>query len=184
MISEDDIFQDNIEKETDLGKARRLLYYLGKSKKKIEERDFARRKLEIKLSQLKKISTESVKKHVEELERHIADTIRKEKGILTAQISEESEHKSIAEKIDLLEKKLGRYMDTRDARQKRIRELEQKIKSEAGTKREEVSDIAQQIRTLEKIYNEAKKNKKFPKARLSAVQKKIETLKEKLRLQK
>lgn len=184
MISEDDIFQDNIEKETDLGKARVLLYYLGKSKRKIEERDFARRKLEIKLSQLKKISTESVKKHVEELEMHIADTIRKEKGILTAQISEESEHKSIAEKIDLLEKKLGRYLDTRDARQKRIKELELKIKSEVSTKREEMGDIAQQIRTLEKIYNEAKKNKKFPKARLSAVQKKIETLKEKLRLQK
>ncbi|MEM4263895.1 MAG: hypothetical protein QW666_03305 [Candidatus Woesearchaeota archaeon] len=178
------ISEESLEKEFDLGKARVLLYYLGRSKKKLEEREFARRKLETKIKQLKKISTESVKKHVEELERHIADALRKEKGILTAQMNEENEHKSIAEKIELLEKKLGRYLETREARQRRIKELEAKIKAQTGTKREEISDIAHQIRSLEKIYNEAKKNKKFPKARLSAVKRKIEILKEKLKVQK
>lgn len=170
-----------ISRDVDLNKARTLLYYLSRSKTKIDERALARKKLEIKLKQLKKISTGSIQKHLDELEQHISDTIQKERKILKGQIEEESVHKTISEKIDILETKLEKYLQTKEARQKRIQQLENKIKGQLESKQDKIKEISKHINLLEKLYKETSKTKKAPKARLNTIKKKIDILKEKLK---
>jgi len=164
--------------DIDAQKTRTLLLYLGLAKHKLDQREHARKKLATQISQLKKISTSSIKKRITELEQDIVEALSREKKIKTAQFTEEEHHKELVKKIDKLEKKLGKFLDSKDSRKRRIQELEAKIKQKMSTRKEKLEDIKASIKTLEKLYTDAKKDKSISKMRLKTIQAKIKKLKE------
>ncbi|MBW2985963.1 hypothetical protein KY333_01200 [Candidatus Woesearchaeota archaeon] len=168
--------------DVDLQKTRTLLLYLSLAKFKLDERTHARQKLAAQISQLKKISTSSIKKRVTELEVDIRDALAKEKNIKAVQFKEEAHHKALVDKIDKLEKKLGKYMDSKESRKIRIQELEDKIKQRTASRKEKFQDIKVSIKNLEKLYTSAKKDKTVSKMRLKSIQAKIKRLKETLKV--
>lgn len=162
-------------------KVKVLLLYLGIAKHKIDQREFARQKLAVQIAQLKKISTSSIKKHVVELEKDIVDALAKEKKMKSLHLEEVEHHKELVGKIDRLERKLERYLETKEARKRRILEIENKVQQRMQSRREELSEIRESISRLESLYSSAKRNKACSVVRLNAIEKKIERLKEKLR---
>ena len=163
-------------------KARLFLHYLGSAKNRFDEKAFARKKLQLQLRALRRMSTESLKKHIDKLERNIAEAIDKEKKIMTTQKGEELFHSDLRQKMERLESKLGRYLSTKDARQRRIQELEEKVKVKTRTKREELHALREELKRLEKLYRIASKAKGMPKTKLKRIKARIITLKEKLKV--
>jgi chromosome segregation ATPase len=162
-------------------KARIALHYLAKATKKLHEREESRKKLAAQLKQLKKISTNTLQKHLTELEKRINETVRIENKILKSQSQEDYFHEELKNKINVLEGKLGKYMDTKEAREKRIKELEEKMEEKQQPKHEISLDIKESIQKMEKIYEEAKKSGKYSKKDLDRIKKRINTLKNKLK---
>lgn len=162
-------------------KARIALHYLAKATKKAYDRENARKKLAAQLKQLKKISTNTLQKHLTELENRINETVRIENKILKSQSQEDHFHADLKRKINVLEGKLGKYMDTKEARESRIKELEEKMGEKPKTKHEVSLDIKESIHRMEKIYQAAKKSKKYAKKDLDRIRKRISSLKNKLK---
>jgi chromosome segregation ATPase len=173
-----------ISPDVDLNKTKTLLLYLSLAKKKIDDRDMARKKLAAQISSLKKISTTSIKKRITELEHDIADAIVKEKGIKDVQQDEAQQHRELIDKIERLEKKLGKYLDTKEARKTRIAQLESKIKQRAQSRKEKIAELKVSIKNLEQLYSAAKKDKNVSKVRLKIIQAKIKKLKDKIKAKK
>lgn len=170
-----------ISSDVDLDKTRTLLLYLSLAKHKIDQREIAKQKLAAQISALKKISTKSVQKHVADLEKDIAEAIQKERNIISTQKTEDEQHQELVNKIDMLEAKLGKYLETKEARKKRILELEAKIKKKMASRKEKLADLKDSIKSLEKLYSSAKKDKKVSRKRLKSIEAKIKNLKQKLK---
>lgn len=162
-------------------KSRLILHYLGQSTKKMQDRENARKKLEVQLKQLKKISTNTLQKHLTELEKRISETVRIENKILSAQSTEDQFHHELKNKINILEKKLGRYVETKEVREKRIKELEDKIGDKQKKKHETILDIKESLHKMEKIYEDAKKAKIYSKKDMDRIRNRIGSLKAKLK---
>jgi chromosome segregation ATPase len=163
-------------------KSRLILHYLANASKKCQQRAFNRKKLEIKLKQLKKISTGDIQKHLDELEESIADTIKIEKKIVKAHRDEDTFHRELKDKITALEKKLSKYIDVREVRDQRIERIEDKIKQKQKTKKEFIQDAKESVVRLEKLYTAAKKDKKHKKTDLNRIKKRILKLKAKIKV--
>lgn len=171
-----------ISPDVDARKAKTLLLYLSLAKHKIDQREFARKKLDAKISALKNVSTSSIKKHVEDLEKDIAEAIKKEHKIVTSQKVENQFHKELVDKIDKLEGRLEKYLATKEARKKRIQQLEDKIKQKLVSRKEKIREIKDSIKHLEELYKKAKKDKKVSRMRLKSIKSKIEKLKAQLKV--
>jgi len=153
-----------------------FLYYLARATHRLDERDIARKKVELSIKQLKKLSTKDLHGHIEELEGHITEAIHREKQIQSHQKGEESVHGELKHKITKLESKLGKYLDTQEERKKRIMELEEKIKSKFQSKREKTEALRADLNRLLKLYKGAKKAK-VPKEHLLRIAKRMEQVK-------
>ncbi len=160
----------------DRTKSAMYLYYLARAMHRVDGRELARKKVELSIKQLKKISTKDLHSHIEELEGHITEAIHREKQILGNQKGEDSVHGELTHKIVKLEHKLGKYLQTQESRKKRIDELENKIKSKFESKRERTDTLKQDLDKLLKLYHAAKKAK-APKERLLAIAKRMEQVK-------
>jgi chaperonin cofactor prefoldin len=147
------------------------------------QREISRRKVELSIKQLKKLSTKDLHGHIEELQGHIAEAIQREKQIQGHQKGEEAVHQELTHKIGRLETKLSRYLQTQEARKGRIQELEDKIRSKFETKREKIAALKEDLARLIKLYNYTKKAK-APKTHLLRVAKRIEQVKNKISLLK
>ncbi len=165
-------------------KARLILHYLGKATKKCQDREIAKKKLAVQLKQLKKISTNTLQKHLNELEKRISETVRIENKILKSHSTEDHFHKELKKKIEELEGKLGRYVSSKSARERRVKELNEKISSKQQTKEEMILDIKDSLHRMEKIYEQAKKSKEYKKKDLEKIRKRILLLKNKLKAMK
>ncbi len=166
--------------DADTYKSRLFLHYLGQAKKRFDDRAFTHKKIRLQLRALRKMGTESLKLHVDKLEKHIADAIKKEKNILTQQKEEELFHADIRNKMERLERKLGKYLGTKEARQRRIQELEEKVKHKTATKREQLHALREELKRLEKLYAAARRAKGVSKAKIKRIKERISSLKEKL----
>jgi len=158
-----------------------MLHYLGHAMKRQKQREFAQQKLKAQITQLKKISTDKLQGHLEELEKRIAETMHIERKILKTQTQEDKLHQNLKNKISRLEGKLGKYIETTEERKKRIQELEDKISEKTKKKQEAILEIKEAIHKMEKIYEEAKKSKKYKPKQLQKIRKRINKLKEKLK---
>jgi len=163
----------------DRTKSSMFLYYVARATHRVMKRDVMRKKVALSIKQLKKISTKELRKHVDALEMHITEAIHREKQIQGHQKSEESVHGELKHKITKLESKLGKYLDTQEARKKRMEEIEQKIKEKFATKREKINMLKEDYKKLQKLYNHAKKAK-APKRKLQRMKNRMITLKTKI----
>ena len=167
------------EQLVDRSKSTLYLYYLARSMHRVMQREIARKKVELSIKQLKKLSTKELHGHIEELQGHITEAIQREKQIQAHQTGEESVHEELKHKIVKLETKLSKYLQTQEARKTRIQELEDKIRSKFETKREKINVLKEDVKKLIKLYNEAKRAK-APKTHLLRVAKRIELARNKI----
>lgn len=165
----------------DFKKARILFDYLSTAANKYSERELAREKLQLQIQKLKGLSTKSLRGHIDELEKRFEESLVKEKKLAGYQKQEDILHGQLKEKIASLEKKLGRYLETREGRLKRIAELEDKIKQKTATKNEKAALVLEEIGRLERIYREARKNKRVSRKRLDTIRRRISLMKREIR---
>ena len=165
----------------DIGSARLMLAYLGKATQHWEERKYARQKLKIELSRLKKISTKSMKGYVQNLERSIAEAIKKEQRILKHQGKEDIFHGDVRARIKELEERLAHYMTIHEARAQRVKLLETALVGEQESKAEQLGAIRESLTKIERIHRSLAKNKKHSKKQLASMKRVIDKLKEKVR---
>lgn len=164
----------------DRNKSALFLHYLGQSAKKIDDKEFAKKKLDIALKQLKKISTKEIEKHIDVLEHHLKDVLHKEKRLLTSQEKEDLFLSQLAKKIDRLQFKLSKYQRTQKFRTTRVHELEDKMKLHLASKQDRKRLLKADLDNLKKLYYKIKRKKGFDKNRLKKVHQRIQTLKEKV----
>lgn len=167
----------------DRGKSSFYLYYLARATHKVMQREISKRKVELSIKQLKKLSTKTLHKHIDELEGHIAEAVHREKQIQAHQKGEESVHGELKHKITKLEHKLTRYLETQEERKERIQELEEKIKHRFSTKREKIAVLKGDYQKLQKLYRQAKKAR-APKSKLQRIKRRMIQLNSKISLLK
>lgn len=165
----------------DVAKARTALFYLGKANRKLKDREIARQKVKLAINRLKKISTTNIKKDLAELERRIAQALAMEKRVTGVTRDDEAEHNELIDKIDALQLKLAKYMDTSDAREKRIRELEHKILKSTQPKLYEMVMLKEGLVDLEREYQEEKQSGQHKPDDLKQIDKKIKRLRKRLK---
>lgn len=165
----------------DTGSARLMLAYLGRANKHYQERTFAKQKLKIELSRLKRISTQSMKKYVRELEHSITDAIRKEQHILKHQKKEDFLHGDIRDRIKELEDRLARYFTIHEIRAQRVKLLDTALSQERQTKSEKLALIRKSLERIERIYEHSKHDRKHSREQLSHVRKHLDTIRSKVR---
>lgn len=160
----------------DRGKSALFLTYLGRSARKQAEREFAHKKVQLALNQLRKLSTKNLHKHLDDLEIHLKDAIAREKAIQTNQRSEEDFHRDLKTRISHLEKKLERYLETQKQRQERIERIEHKVKSHFQTKKERINELKKHYFNLQKLLRTAKKDK-HDKRKIGTIERRIGLIK-------
>jgi len=161
----------------DIGSARLMLAHLGKAAKHYSERDFARRKVKIEISRLKKISTGTMRKYVRELESSIGEAIRKEQSILKHQSKENIFHGDIQSRIKELEFRLTKYLTLHEVRAQRLKLLETAFEHEQESKGEKIALIKQSLNKIERIYRAATKEKrKHSRKQLASVRSMIDKI--------
>ncbi len=169
-------------RDVDIGKTRLLLSHLSRASKKTVQREEAKQKLAEQVEKLKKVGKSKIyKKEIKKLEKRLADVLEKEEEILRHQKTREVFSRRAREKIDELEKKLSRYIETKKQREKRIAELEEKVRKKFIIEQREVEILEQQITNLERLFGKISGEKKYSKSQLEKVKKKIETLKTRLK---
>lgn len=165
----------------DIDSARLMLSHIGRALKHYNERQFAREKLRVELKKLRKISTKSMKKHVQGLEHSIGEAIRKEQRIFKHQQKEDIFHGDIKERIAELEARLAKYLTIHEARAQRVRLLESALATESKTKLEQVGLIKKSLSRAEKILKSAAKDKRHPKGEIAATKALIDRIRKKVR---
>lgn len=160
----------------DITGARTMLRYLGKATQRLNEREHARKKLKIELSRLKKISPESFKGFIDDLEESIADTIEAEKKILKHQTKGEEKHKRLQKNVLAIDSKLKALMKAHGFRKEQLGFLE----TEESQKEMVKLELAQKLAKLERQLAKAKKSKKYTKTELKTIADKIRSLKQRL----
>lgn len=165
----------------DIGSARLMLAYLGKATKHFAEREFAKKKVKIELSRLKKISTGTIRKYVQNLERNIAEAINKEQSILKHRVKEDALHGDISERIEELEGRLNKYLAVHEERAHNIRLLETALANTQESKTEQVVLIKRSLTKVERIFVGLKKDKNYSRRQLAAMRKLIDKIKAKVK---
>jgi chromosome segregation ATPase len=165
----------------DIGSARLMLAYLGKAAKHYAEREFAKKKVKIELSRLKKISTGTIRNYVKNLERNIAEAINKEQSILKHQGKEDTLHGDIAERIEELEGRLNKYLAAHEERAHNIRLLESALANTQESKSEQVALIKRSIAKVERIFSGLRKEKGHSRKQLASLRKLIDRIKAKVK---
>lgn len=163
----------------DRGKSALFLTYLARSAQKQAEREISRKKVQITLQQLRKISTKNLHKHLDELEIHLREAIEREKAIQSTQKSEDALHHGLKERIVNLEKKLQKYLETQKQRQERIEQIEHKVKSHFQTKKERINELKKHYFNLQKLLKRAKKEK-HDKRKIGVIERRIGVIKARL----
>lgn len=160
----------------DRGKSALFLTYLARSARKQAEREISRKKVQIALQQLRKLSTKNLHKHLDELEINLREAIEREKAIQSTQKSEDSLHYGLKGRIVNLENKLHKYLETQKQRKERIDEIEHRVKSHFQTKKERINDLKKHYSNLQKLLRTAKKDK-HDKRKINTIERRIGAIK-------
>ncbi len=167
--------------DIDEGKTRLLLSHLNRAVKRVKQKEEAKEKLAEHVNKLKKVSrAKSYRKEIRELEKRLSDVMEKEEEIIRHHKTKESFNRRLKEKINLLEKKLSKYIKSKGERDIRIRELEEKIKKRFVVEKREIEILEEQIMNIEKVYRKIAGEKTHTKSDLDRVRKKIESMRKRL----
>lgn len=161
-------------------KLKRFIKHLCLATKAIEERDQAKQQLSEHLKKLKtgKLSKSNLAKGIKELEKHIDNTIEKEKKAIKIHHHEPSHQERLREKMQELDSKLKSLTEFHIKRQERIQQLEKKITSKADPKQRIIKEVKDTIAKLEKKYE--KLAKEHDAQDMEKIKEKINLLKSKL----
>lgn len=165
----------------DPGKSSQLLHYIGKAAYRYNQRELAKKKVKISLDRLKKISTKELKSHLENLEDEIHDAMEKSKLLKVRQEKEDKEQTIIQKRIKSLNEKLEEYLKKQEKLEKRLQGLETEAHETLDTRKEKISQLREDLKKLTKIYNEAKKSKKYKKKELESINNRINLLKKRIK---
>ncbi len=156
--------------------------HLTKAYNKYEERDKAKEKLDSHIEKVKLLSLDKktpqkkVSQEFKKLEKQILDIIYLERNMLIR-----GEHKNISEevreRINQLEKRFDKYTDLVLERQKRVKEIEEKIKKRIGDSKK--ISLKNKLYDLEERYDELKE-KGAAKSKLKLLEKRIKRSREKV----
>jgi|GEM_PF-6962280 len=161
-------------------KAQTLFHYCAKSTRKLIERDYVRKELEAQIQKLRKIGSKNVQNQMVELERKIAAAIALEQKIAGHQSEEDFFHRKLRDRIEQLESRLGNFLESREARANRVKELEQKIQERLATRSQKISVVRDELAKLEAMHEELQKQTKA-KSKLQIIDERLHQLKDKLR---
>lgn len=161
-------------------KAQTLYHYCASATKRLVERDYVRKELENQIRKLRTIGNKNVQGQLIELERKIAAAIALEQKIAGHQTDEDVFHRKLRDRIEKLEGRLGSFLENREARATRIKELESKIVDRLATRSQKIAMVREDIKKLEQIHSELEKQSKA-KSRLQQIDEKIHDLKDRLR---
>lgn len=150
--------------------------YLTKAAARMAQRDFARVKLEEQIVQLRKMSSVDVQKHLDELERRIADAIEREKKLLLHKEEEDSFHRKLRDRMEALEKQIHGYLSSREQRLSRVAELEQKIAERLKDKSQQLILLKDEVARMERLAAEIEGDKKGAK-KLDKLRQRIDDVK-------
>jgi chromosome segregation ATPase len=164
----------------DHNKARTFLRYLSKAHRKFQERERARERVRESLKRLKKLSTKKMEKDLVVLEHRITEAIATEQKILTTQEKHEASHNDFLDKIEKLHSKLTRYLDTKDARRQRLKDLEKKIIKSVQPRKYQLMELIEELRNLERGYADAKSSGKYTAKELRPIERTIKNLKKRI----
>jgi len=161
-------------------KAQQLFHYCGKATARLIQRDYVRLELEKQIKILKKIGDKNYKKKIDELENKISAAIELEKTLKGHHAEEDVYHKKLTDKVDKLHQRLGVFLEGRDSRTQRIRDLEKKIMHQLSSKTQKVNVVKNDIKKLENMHKELSKTGKYKK-KLQMVDQRVAQLKGRLR---
>ncbi|MBI4151085.1 hypothetical protein HY492_03090 [Candidatus Woesearchaeota archaeon] len=164
----------------DATKSQTLFHYCAHATRRLVERDYVKRQLEDQILKLRKVANKDVKGKLDELERQISATIAMEQRISKHQGEEDVFHRKLKDKMDILEKRLGVFLENREERAERIRILERKVLERLSTKTQKITLIKDDLKKLEKMHKDLAKSGKHKK-QLGMVNDKISDLKSRLR---
>lgn len=162
-------------------KVRALLFYLHKATEKVQKRELARKKVQVAIHKLKNISEEKIQKDIDALSDRIAEAMALEDQILAKQQGEAQIHSELLEKIDKLQAKLKRYIETAESREQRMKKLEEKIFKVTQPKKFQIVELKAGLSELESIYKEEKRSGEHRPEELLDIRNKITALKSRIR---
>lgn len=166
--------------EYDKFKAQILFTHMLRASRKFEEKHKAKEEL---VGSLKKISKFKVnrefKKEINALKSHIDNLMDKQSVILKKQTSGQGLNDQLRKKIHDLERKLGLYIEEKKEKNKRIAELEQRIKARQA-RQQAVGVIQGELEGLETVYANLRATGQLTPSQLQKLEGKISLLKGKM----
>lgn len=167
--------------EADPEKTRILLSHLMRARRIVEGKREAKNRLDEQIQKLKKSTrAKTARKEIKELEKRLADVLEKEEEIIRHQKTREISSRNIRGRIHELEGKLSKYIELKRKRDKRVVELESKIKKKFSVEKRQVDILEEQLVHLEMLFGKISSDKKYTKSQISSVKKKIDSLKKRL----
>lgn len=152
-------------------RVRRFLIYLAKAVKRHDIRKDAHNDFHSHVEKIKKMSPKGMDDEIDELKRKVSYLIEIEKGH-TAPMND----KFSKEKIQLIEGKLNKLLESKQRREDRFVELERKINSKMVSDKKEISKLKTKLLTMEKKLIEMQL-----KSKSKAKTKKLNELKDQIR---
>lgn len=166
----------------DYDKIKAQLYFthLLRASKKFEERHLAKEQIARSLQKLSKVKVnKSFQNEIELLKSKIDELVEKQASIVSDQSKRVSANSELKSKINLLETKLSDYIEEKKKKNKRIKELEDKIK--AKQQREEIiGSVKGELEGMELIYEHLKESGELDPAKLKKIEARISLMKMKL----
>jgi len=175
--------------ELEKGRARDFLKHLAIASYKVERRREARDELEKQIQNIKRISSERTKdknvleKEIEILKEQIEHLLQVESKLINKYAEDQGTSNDMKVQVRKLEDKIDRYMQSKEQRQKRVEEIERKIKGKVSETSSEIpkienhiSMIERQVALLQKQGKASNDDADKMKARIEGYRKKIEEL--------
>lgn len=162
----------------DKDKAEMFFLYSLAAAQRLQHKEDAHKRLSDQLGKLKDLRLDdSVKAHLEVLERRINDLVKTEKGIARIQGIERSASDDIGERLTALDERLARYSKARSSRKAKI------VVPKRSTRKpiDKYAAIRAHLAILEKEYSKLSKDKSVSKLRMRNLASRINTLKRKVK---
>lgn len=168
-------------RNVDTDKARVLISHLNRAAGKVKEKDIAREQLEDQLKKIKKLSkAKNYRKEMRELEKKLSNVLEKEEELIMHQKKRDIFFKRLRERIDELEKKLTRYIDTKKLREKKLAEVEDQVRRRYAAEQHEIDLLEEHLAGLQGMFERISTEKFHTRSELERVKEKIEELKGRL----
>jgi len=166
--------------EYDKFKAQILFTHLLKASRKFEERHVAKEDLAVSLRKISKFKVnKEFNKEIKQLKQKINTLVEKQSLIIRDHHDRSDVNKSLKEKIVVLERKLGMYIDDKKRKNKRIQELEDRMKARQGQS-QALSALKGELEGLETLYANVKDSEHVTPKQVQKLEAKISELKMRL----